>query len=421
MTNRTIKNLKEMKKIITIVTALIMAVNVWAQAPNSMSYQAVIRDAGNALVTSQAIGIQISILQGSATGTAVYVETQTPTSNTNGLISLEIGNGTAITGDFSTIDWGDGPYFIQTETDPTGGMNYTITGTSQLLSVPYALRATLADSVVGGTGMQLDSTTIANFGFITEDTDTRIDSMGIANFGFITEDTDTQLDSTDITNLGFVAGNELPQAPNTGDMTYWNGTDWVAITGGAEGAILQFLAGTPTWVVPRAEVGDFRDGGIVFWVDPADTTRQSGLVVDLADLGGLTAWGCSATTITGADGTDIGDGAQNTTDILAECTEAGIAARLCDTSTNGGFTDWFLPSTDELKEIENNIEIINAAITNNGGTIIPFPLTDPSVNSRYWSSTEVNSIQSNFFDFFNGLYGPASKVSTFNVRGVRAF
>jgi uncharacterized protein (TIGR02145 family) len=110
-----------------------------AQSPNKMSYQAVIRDNSNALVTNQIVGMQISILQGSASGTAVYAETQIPTTNTNGLVSIEIGGGTVVSGNFSTINWANGPYFIKTETDPAGGTNYTITGTSQLLSVPYAL------------------------------------------------------------------------------------------------------------------------------------------------------------------------------------------------------------------------------------------------------------------------------------------
>jgi hypothetical protein len=83
--------------------------------------------------------MQVSILQGSVSGTAVYVETQTPTTNTNGLAGLEIGGGTVVSGNFANINWANGPYFIKTETDPNGGTNYTITGTSQLLSVPYAL------------------------------------------------------------------------------------------------------------------------------------------------------------------------------------------------------------------------------------------------------------------------------------------
>jgi hypothetical protein len=122
----------------TTVGALLLTLSSFAQAPEKMSYQAVIRGANNALVTNQQVGMQISILQGS---TAVYEEIQTPTSNTNGLVSLEIGTGTVISGSFTAIDWSAGTYFIKTETDPTGGTNYTITGTSQLLSVPFALYA----------------------------------------------------------------------------------------------------------------------------------------------------------------------------------------------------------------------------------------------------------------------------------------
>jgi len=120
------------------IVALLLTSSSFAQAPEKMSYQVVIRDANNALVTSQQIGIQMTILQ---VNTAVYEETHTPTSNTNGLVSLEIGTGTVISGSFTAIDWSAGTYFIKTETDPTGGTNYTITGTSQLLSVPYALYA----------------------------------------------------------------------------------------------------------------------------------------------------------------------------------------------------------------------------------------------------------------------------------------
>ena len=122
----------------TTVVLLLLTISSFAQAPEKMSYQAVIRDASNALVTNQQVGMQITILQGI---TAVYEEKQTPTSNANGLVSLEIGTGTVISGSFTEIDWSVDTYFIKTETDPTGGTNYTITGTSQLLSVPYALYA----------------------------------------------------------------------------------------------------------------------------------------------------------------------------------------------------------------------------------------------------------------------------------------
>jgi len=138
-----------MKRIFTIVAALLITGSVWAQTPEKMSYQAVVRDAINSLTTNQTVGMRISILQGSSTGTPVYVETQTPTTNTNGLVSLEINAGTVVSGAFATINWLSGPYFIKTETDPTGGANYSITGTSQLMSVPYALHAKTAESVAG--------------------------------------------------------------------------------------------------------------------------------------------------------------------------------------------------------------------------------------------------------------------------------
>jgi hypothetical protein len=138
-----------MKKVILTTITLFITLLSYAQAPEKMSYQAVVRDGSDNLVTSSSVGMQLSILQGSASGTAVYVETQTPTSNANGLVSVEIGEGTVVSGDFATIDWANGPYFIKTETDPTGGTNYTVTGTSQLLSVPYALHAKSAESVTG--------------------------------------------------------------------------------------------------------------------------------------------------------------------------------------------------------------------------------------------------------------------------------
>lgn len=150
-----------MKNLFTFFAAVVLTANVFAQAPQKMSYQAVIRNSSNALVSSTAVSMRISILQGSTTGTAVYVETQTATTNANGLVSLEIGAGTAVTGTFAGIDWSVGPYFIKTETDPAGGTSYSITGTSQLLSVPYALSAASASSIVNPTGLVIPKLTTA--------------------------------------------------------------------------------------------------------------------------------------------------------------------------------------------------------------------------------------------------------------------
>jgi|Laugresbdmm110sn_1035088.scaffolds.fasta_scaffold11278_2 hypothetical protein len=118
---------------------LVLSVNICAQAPQKMSYQAVIRNSNNSLIVSTPIGIKVSVLQGSANGTVTYSETQIQNTNINGLVSLEIGMGTALIGTFSSINWANGPYFIQTEVDPNGGVNYSVIGVTELISVPYAL------------------------------------------------------------------------------------------------------------------------------------------------------------------------------------------------------------------------------------------------------------------------------------------
>jgi hypothetical protein len=141
--------MKKLFKLIIISLAnYLITISVIAQAPQKMSYQAVIRNSSYALVTNTQVGMRISILQGSATGIEVYKEifNPNPSTNANGLVSVEIGAGIALTGTFATIDWSDGSYFIKTETDPAGGTNYTITGTSQLLSTPYALYAKTAET-----------------------------------------------------------------------------------------------------------------------------------------------------------------------------------------------------------------------------------------------------------------------------------
>lgn len=151
-----------MKKVVIWLIALFISTSIFAQAPQKMSYQAVIRNANSNLLLNTAVGMRISILQGSINGTAVYVETQNPSTNSNGLVTIEIGGGTATTGTFATINWANGPYFIKTETDPSNGANYSIIGTSQLLSVPYALYAANAINYSSGSGISISGGTISN-------------------------------------------------------------------------------------------------------------------------------------------------------------------------------------------------------------------------------------------------------------------
>ncbi len=130
-----------MKNLFATFLFVFIATLTLAQAPQKMTYQAVVRNSTDALITNTPVGMQISILQTSPTGVAVYIETHTPVTNANGLATVEIGNGTPVAGNFSTIDWSAGPYYLRSETDPTGGTTYTISATSELLSVPYALYA----------------------------------------------------------------------------------------------------------------------------------------------------------------------------------------------------------------------------------------------------------------------------------------
>ena len=139
-----------MKRLFTLLVTVATSISFFAQSPQKMSYQAVIRNASGALVTNNVVGMKISILQGSETGTPVYVETQTPTTNDNGLATIEIGGGTVVTGTFEGIKWESGTYFLKTEVDPDGSTNYTIICVNQLLSVPYALVASKLSIIKNG-------------------------------------------------------------------------------------------------------------------------------------------------------------------------------------------------------------------------------------------------------------------------------
>lgn len=137
-----------MKKILTVLLSILLAASLNAQSPEKISYQAIVRDTNNVLLKNQIVGIKISILHDTAQNQPIYIETQTPKTNINGLMSLEIGSGSTVTGAFNAIDWSNGSFFIKTDIDPTGGETYTITSTHELMSVPYALYAKTAGNII---------------------------------------------------------------------------------------------------------------------------------------------------------------------------------------------------------------------------------------------------------------------------------
>src|SRR5690554_1686665 len=380
-----------MKKIITVCAVLLMTASVFAQAPEKMSYQAVVRDGSNALVSSTAVGMQISILQGSASGTAVYVETQTPTSNANGLVSLEIGAGTVVSGDFTTIDWANGPYFIKTETDPTGGTSYTITGTSQLLSVPYALHAKTAETVTGT---------------ITETDPIFGASVASGITGADTTNWNNKLDS--YTETDPIFGASVASGITGTDTTNWNNKQDQLVAGTnitIVGNTINATSGGSTLAI-----GDSYQGGIIFWLD---ATGQHGLIAATADQNTGIQWYNGTNRYTGTAGDGLYAGAMNTAMIvatqMADNQSGSFAAKVCaDYSvTVGGVTygDWYLPSKYEL----NLLYLQKNAV---GGFD----------NAYYWSSTEFSNSRAWEQNFANGNQSDGNKNFLMHrVRAVRAF
>jgi uncharacterized protein (TIGR02145 family) len=179
-----------MKKTSVFLLGVLLSAITIAQAPHKMSFQTVVRNIQGKLVLNQSIGVRASILKTSSTGSAVYVETHTKSTNVNGLLTLEVGAGSVSSGTFAAINWSEGPYFLKTEMDVNGGANYTITGVTEFVSVPYALNSKTSD-----------------------------------------------------------ATKTLSNGSNVGDMNYWNGTTWVPLKKGVHGQTLTFCEDKPTWTI----------------------------------------------------------------------------------------------------------------------------------------------------------------------------
>ena len=365
-----------MRKLFTILLAVFLTATVWAQSPNKMSYQAVIRNSSDALVTNTQIGLEVNIRQGTTSGTVVYTETQTPTTNANGLVSIEIGGGSG----FNTIDWANGPYFIETKTDPAGGTNYTITGTSQLLSVPYALHAKTAESVSG--------------------TITETDPVFTA----------WDKDYADLINT--------PAAADGSETKVTAGTN-VTVTGSGTTASPYVVNATAGSGSTTYSVGDFAQGGIVFWVDE---TGQHGLVAAKEDQSTGVRWYAGTYGNTQAKGDGPFSGEANTSIIIAAQVAIGddgstYAARICNELqvTEGGKTygDWYLPSKEELNLMYQNKATIDATAGVNGGSGF--------ASAYYWSSTEVNNGNAWLQYFDGGFQYYSYKYIAYRVRAVRAF
>jgi hypothetical protein len=205
--------------------------------PKGMSYQAVVRNSSGNLVANAPVGIRISIIQTEPGNDPVFSETHLITTNANGLATLRIGSGQAVAGNLNDIDWSLGPFFLRTETDPTGGTNYSIVGTSQFLSVPYTLYAERAcNATAGPPGPQGPQGVAGPAGLygktILNGTSNPGPSQGTAGDFFLNTTTQTLFGPKVGNNWGsgvILKGNDgiLPNGSVNGVTPYWNGQNWI--------------------------------------------------------------------------------------------------------------------------------------------------------------------------------------------------
>ncbi len=221
-----------MKKIITLLILNAAFLISFAQAPQGFNYQAVARNLSGTALINQAVGLKISLHQGTAGGTIVYTETHATTSNNLGLLNMVIGSGTPVTGTFNSINWAGGPYFIEISMDVTGGTSYVVMGTQQLMSVPYALYAQNSGSagtqgVTGATGTNGAMGATGNNG--STGTTGSNGAAGITGTTGAVGATGLTGNTGSIGTTGSTgAAGLITAGAAIGNTIYWDGTQWVA-------------------------------------------------------------------------------------------------------------------------------------------------------------------------------------------------
>ncbi len=422
---------------------------IFAQAPEKMSYQSVIRGSNNSLVVNQSVRLRMSILQGAITGSAVYSEQHQTTTNSNGLVTISIGSGTSPTGSFSAINWENGPYFVKMEADPTGGTNYTVSGTSQLLSVPYALYAKNGIKRISSNGDTLylsngqtfvsggnsGSTSSLVSPTITTNAVTGITSNSATFGGVISNANGNQIMERGIVYSTSpnptIFSNKIPVGNGIGtfdtiteflcandpQILKSNTTYYVRAYAVTENNFAIYGNEMVFTTLSIGQVG--QGGGVVFYDKGYYSNGWRYLESSVQDQGSDVLFGCYNNPINTTQ-YEIGSGKNNTTLILSSgCPEQTYATKICDELILGGRSDWFLPSRHELNMMCVNLFKNNLC----------------NFQGIYWSSTvlppQSGDLPVETFNFFNPNAptslcedSPISRNSAYygiKVRAIRSF
>ncbi len=457
-----------------LVLCVIFSLSSFAQAPQGINYQAVMRNSTGAVIANQQVSVKATIHRNTASGTTVYDEKHTVTTNPFGLINIVLGSGTPITGTLAAVNWANGPYFLEISVDPQGGNNYTSMGTQQLQSVPYALYAGNAPAgATGATGANGNTGATGNTGPIGTTGPTGANGgTGITgptgatgNTGAVGATGTNGLNgntgatgangSTGVTGptgatgntgaVGATGANGLNGSTgatgangSTGATGHTGATGPTGLSGntGATGAAgptgLSGNTGATGAVGPTGSNGGFTHhlgelygGGVIFALFLDNTGTEHGLIVSLIDQATYANWNnVGNNTAVGSGAQSTWNGAANTAAIIAQPGHTSSAALTCKNYTGGGYTDWYLPAIDELHLLYVNRFFVNKTLSTAG--------TQMGFNS-YWSSTEYNAGNAGNLNLYPGsatyagvggmgLDQKYSSNGTFNfVRAIRAF
>ncbi|WP_282037416.1 hypothetical protein [Saccharicrinis aurantiacus] len=350
---------------ISFLTSLCIALTLNAQVPNSFTYQAVIRMAdGSILSSSSIIKVQISIINTSEFGEEVYVEDHLTSSNKNGLITLAIGEGNILVGDFSLINWTDGPYFVKTEIDPYGGEDYILSSTTQLLTVPYAMHAKSAELVEFNNVIGMPESITGNYSDLIEKPNIK-DSITIYTSNLV----------------------PIPEGTSDGDLLYWDNNKWNTLAMGLDGQVLSSVRGKLVWKDPVASSpteGSLYEKGDVFYEYgvPIGVVIESSQVGQYAKILSLyeytVAWDINGhVELTNADNANNGILNMNVIKNSSNVISSYPAFSVCEELGNG----WYLPALNELLTITDNREELSLKLAETNGAT--------SLNGKlYWTSTE---------------------------------